>query len=476
MTQELLEKKLTPMMEQWSRCKETAKDALLLFRMGDFYEAFYEDAEIVARELDLTLTKRQEIPMSGVPCHASEAYIDRLVAKGYRIAIAEQTEDPKAVKGLVKREVTRFVTPGTTFSSSFLSDKSNNYIACLAQVGSVSGMSVLDITTGEFKAMECENDKELANEIFRLRPSEFLVTAKFKDKQASLFKEMEIAFSPLVTACDEWSFEHRTASTFLAKHFQVHHLDGFGLKGMIAAINASGALLYYIHEILSFSISHIKTLKPYFIGDSLSLDRSTARHLEIMDSAQGEKKQTLFWIMDRTATPMGGRCLKRWMQQPLLSVKEISKRQEAVEALISHPQQLAKLHQILQEVRDVERLIMKLNSGYVVPRDLLMLRQSLEVLPSIKQIIQAIPSEKIFELSLSCCDFHSLVTLLKRSFQDELPLRINEGNLFKEGYRSDLDELRSIMRNGKEWMARYQHRIREETGIKNLKVSYNKIF
>src|SRR5580700_1737188 len=254
------DQKVSPMMAQWHDCKKNAPDAILLFRLGDFYEAFYEDAVLISQELDLTLTKRQEIPMAGVPFHASESYIDKLVAKGHRVAIAEQMEDARFAKGLVKRAIARVITPGTVIHSSLLSDKSNNFLACIVQVGELFGLSILDLTTADFKAMEFDNSKELLDELCRLRPKEILTAEKWEKRYGADIEELKEQFNPTIHVKKEWHFDHSHACDVLTRHFRVHSLDGFGLKGMIAAINASGAILHYVQEDLNLSIAHIQSM------------------------------------------------------------------------------------------------------------------------------------------------------------------------------------------------------------------------
>lgn len=438
-----LKEKLTPMMEQWQNCKEAAKGAVLLFRMGDFYEAFYEDAEIIADVLDLTLTKRQGTPMAGVPWHTYEMYVDRLVSKGFRVAIAEQTEDPKQAKGLVKREIVRIITPGTVIN---VSDTANNFIAAIAQVGSIYGLAFLDLTTATFQVVEFEEIRELTAELYRLQPSEILTLEKFQKKHEPLLKEWNFA---VLSTAPSWQFDHKTAYSYLADHFQVHHLDGFGLKGMVAAINAAGGLLAYIHDELSLPITHIREIKPFSTADSVALDQVSQRHLEL---------GALLEVMDQTYTPMGKRLLRQWIKRPLVDVKAINERLDAVEALYFNPQELAKLRGQLRPIRDLERLMMRIVAGYATPRDLLALATSLEHAQCIFQKIGEISQE------------------IQEALIDEPPVRITEGNIFRDGYHAELDELRGLTKNGKEWLARYQTKIKEETGIKNLKVSFNKIF
>lgn len=473
------EQKTSPMMVQWQACKAVANDAVLLFRMGDFYEAFYEDAAILSRELDLTLTKRQDIPMSGVPYHTSEGYIDKLVGKGFRVAVAEQTEDPRLAKGLVKREVVRVVTPGSLINSSLLSDNKNNFFASVTRVGAMYGLAFLDLTTSEFRVIEFDQENDLLNEIHRIRPAEILTSNKFKDKHAELFTEIRNTYQFLLTSHDDWHFDHQPACDFLTSHLKVHSLDGFGLKGMTAGINAAGALLNYIQESLSVSVDHITEVQPYSTQQYLSLDRITQRNLELTESLNdGSRRNTLLGILDSTRTPMGARLLRHWIKQPLLSVEEIVKRQDALQGLLGDFQTMARLAGLLDGVRDLERLIMRVTSGYASPRDLLALRLSLEPIAALKDTLRPLAHTSTLleqeEQKLETLD--EMTTLLAHAIVDEPPLRITDGNIFRDGYHRELDELRELSRDSKSWIARYQNTLKETTGIKTLKVGFTKMF
>lgn len=467
----------SPMMVQWYACKKGAKDAVLLFRMGDFYEAFYEDAVILAKELDLTLTKRQEIPMSGFPYHTSEVYIDKLVGKGYRVAIAEQVEDPKKTKGLVKREIVRMVTPGTVINSSLLSEKNNNFFASLSQAGNMLGLAFLDLTTGEFWVTEFTDEKELLNEIYRLHPTEFLTSEKFKSKYAHLFEDVRQAYPFLVNTQADWHFDHKTAYDFLVNHFKVHHLEGFGLQGMSAAINAAGALLRYLADSLCLPIHQIEQVQPYSTSHFMSLDRMTQRNLELTSSLQdGSRKNTLLEVLDQTQTPMGGRLLNQWVKQPLLSSREIGRRQEAIQCFLDHENQLKALRERLIEVKDIERLIMKISAGYATPRDLMALHCSFAPISSLCALLAPLSASWIQQETQKLDPLPEMNQRIAQALVDEPPLRIGDGKIFRDGFHRELDELRDISRDSKAWIARYQTELREQTGIKTLKVGFNKMF
>lgn len=473
------ETKTSPMMIQWHTCKKAARDAVLLFRMGDFYEAFYEDATLLAKELELTLTKRQDIPMSGIPCHTCETYIDKLVSKGYRVAVAEQMEDPKVAKGIVRREVVRVVTPGTLISSTLLSDKSNNYFAAVTRVGTVFGLSFLDLTTSEFRTIEFNHDQDLLNEIYRLRPAEILTSHKFKEKHKNLLDDLRKSFSYLLNVEEDWHFDHKTAHDFMTNHFKTINLDGFGLRGMVAGINCAGALLWYLQDHLSLPIGHIKEILPYTLNAYMSIDRTTQRNLELTEPLnQGTKEYTLLGVLDKTRTPMGARLLKHWLKQPLLEASKIIARQEAIQVFLQNPIQLGRLSELLEHVRDLQRLMIKINSGYATPRDLVALKSSLEPIPEIKNALANLltPSDLVKEQNNLIYECRDLLNLISISISEDPPLRSNEGGIFKDGYSIELDELREISRDSKSWIARYQTDLRESTGIKTLKVGFTRMF
>lgn len=471
------ETKSSPMMAQWHACKQVAQEAILLFRMGDFYEAFYEDAILLAKELELTLTKRQEIPMSGVPAHTKDAYVDKLVAKGHRVAIAEQMEDPKKVKGLVKREVVRIVTPGTIVNSDLITDKSNNFFACLTQVGATLGLAYIDLTTSEFWLSEFLEEKDLLNELYRLQPAEFLTSNRFKQKHQDLFDEIQHSFPFLLSIEEDWHFEHQTAYDFLIEHFKTHHLDGFGLGGMTAAINAAGGLLHYLQTTLCLPICHVQEIRPYSTSQFMSLDRISQRNLELTRALQdGSRKNTLLNILDQTLTPMGARLMCHWIKQPLLSVKEIHYRQEAIHACLENTSRLERLKELLSHVRDLERLMMKVSAGYANPRDLKALHDSFYPINELKLLLLSFNANFIKNEAQKLDPLPEMTELITKALVDEPPIRIGEGKIFRDGFHTELDELREISRDSKAWMARYQTQLRELTGIKTLKVGFNKMF
>lgn len=473
------EHKLSPMMIQWHACKKAAGSAILLFRMGDFYEAFYEDAVLLSKETEVALTKRQDTPMAGIPWHTSDIYLDKLISKGYRVAVAEQMEDPKATKGIVKREVVRIVTPGTLVSSSLLSDKSNNYFACIAFCGDKFGLAYTDVTTAEFRAIEFDHEQELLNEIYRVHPSELLVPSKIAAKRKELITEIEKNCKLLISYEDDWRFEPQLTYDRLTSHFKVHTLDGYGLKGMQAAACAAGAMIAHMQDILNLSIDHIAEIATYSTGNYMAIDRTTQRNLELTEPLSAScGKNTLLTVLDHTLTPMGARLIKQWVKLPLLSVEEIQKRQKAVGTLMENSMESERLSMLLENVKDLERLIMRVSSGCATPRDLVALKNSLEPIPKIKALLQALKGKSLLidkeEEKLKV--LHEVSLMITNAIVDAPPFKINEGGIFKAGYNTMLDELREISQDSKAWIARYQSTLRETSGIKTLKVGYTRMF
>jgi DNA mismatch repair protein MutS len=496
---------VTPMMSQWQACKAQAKDALLFFRLGDFYEAFYEDAEIMAKTLSLTLTARQGTPMCGVPFHTAENYIDKLVAKGFKVAVAEQTEDPKQAKGIVKREIERIITPGTVISSQLLSDKKNNFFVSIVQAGTEFGLAVLDLTTTEFRVQLFEKEPLLIDELCKLRPAELLVSKSF-----DFLKELSHHFPFFVNVKE--ALNPRLSLDVLTAHFDVQNLDGFGLRGPSLPITAAGSLLLYLKEELNLSLEHISSLQSSSNSQFMSIDRSTMNNLQISD--------LLVDLLDETYTPMGGRLLRKWVQYPLLSVEEIQKRQEAVQFYVENPDLSKKLRELLSQVRDLERLMMKTSAQYATPRDLYALGASLKPIPAIKELlyraqegfvsldsarqskidpnerdhctpckaseedrfgkVAASPnSQNLTERGINephLFDANPLSSQILTALNPSPPIRVSEGDIFIDGYHPELDRLRQLSKDSMSWMARYQATLREQTGLKTLKVGYTKAF
>lgn len=463
------------MMLQWQSCKKEAAGAVLLFRMGDFYEAFYEDAQLLSKELDLTLTKRQGVPMSGVPVHTCDSYVERLVAKGLKVAIAEQMEDPKQTKGLVKREVVRIVTPATLLNASVVGNKENNFFVSIMPVGQLLGLACIDFSTGAFWVCECESERELLSEVSRLQPKEILTSERCYEKHRLFFEELKQTLSFLFTTLPDWHFDKQTTHDFLTEHFKVAHLSGFGLSGMTAAIQAAGALLRYLHDHLSLPISQIDEIHTYSTSHFMAIDRATQRNLELTTPLHSSNKEsTLLSVLDHTETPMGGRLLHHWILQPLLSLEAIHARQEGIEALLTMG--IDPLMEMLRHVKDLERLMTRITTGYATARDLLALHHSFSPIADLKQILSMAPSAWIQREAVLLDPLPEMNRAIASALVDEPPLRIGEGKTFREGYCKELDELRLIQQDSKAWIAAYQQQLQSETGIRTLKVGYTKMF
>jgi DNA mismatch repair protein MutS len=470
---------ITPMMVQWHACKKVAPNAVLFFRMGDFYEAFYEDAALLAKELDLTLTKRQDIPMSGIPHHTAEGYIDKLVQKGFRVAVAEQTEDPREAKGLVKREVVRVVTPGSSTSSTLLSEKSNNFFASINQIGSLYGLSFIDLSTSEFYVIELESELELLNEICRISPSEILTSKKFLDKHGSFFNDIKKINDCLITEIPDWHFEIQVTYNFLVSHFKVHNLDGFGLRGLNSAVNAAGALLQYLKDSLCLPIDHINQIITFNTSEFMTLDRITERNLELTASLMnGGRKNSLLNVLDHTETPMGARLMRQLIKKPLLSVEHIQKRQDAIASFLNNPNLMERLKNLLTHVKDLERLMMKVSTGLATPRDLVALKCSFDPIFNIKTLLtNSLQTSVLINEEREKLDhLPDMTSLIAKALVDEPPARISDGGSFRAGFHEELDELLLLSQDSKSWVANYQVRLKEETGIKTLKVGFTKMF
>ena len=457
--------KQSPMMAQWNGCKKHAKDALLLFRLGDFYEAFYDDAKLLADAADVTLTKRHGVPMSGVPAHTIEGYIATLVDKGFLVAIAEQVEDAKDATGLVKRKVVRIISPGTLLSS--VPEKDNNFFGCLCILNKTYALSLLDLSTGDLRVSEATDLKELQDEISRRDPSEMLLSEKYYQTFAPFLEEFPLR----ITKKEEWKFDSQTAFNTLTRHFKVHSLNGFGLEGMGAAITAAGTLLSHVQDELGLSTTHITAVHRDDLSSYMSIDLVTQRNLELTAPIHMKGKgMTLLKLLDRTQTPMGARLLKTWLTHPLLSVEQIQKRQISVEELIGH----LTLKDRLSSVRDFERLMMRISSGSATPRDVIGLKVSLEALPPINTILNTISSSLLQSLKLPDVSF--IAEKIERTLVETPPVKLGEGKVVRPGFNSELDELRSLKSHSQEWIAQYQAELKKMTGIKTLKIIFSKAF
>ncbi|MCI5052545.1 MAG: DNA mismatch repair protein MutS [Simkaniaceae bacterium] len=461
----------TPMMEQWHACKAKAKEALVLFRLGDFYEAFYDDATKLSDTLELTLTQRHDVPMAGIPVQSLEGYLEKLINKGHLVAIAEQVEDAKQAKGLVKREIVRTVSPATHIDTTTLSESSNNFFCSLSQVNATFGLAMLDLSTGELFVSEVEKIQELVDELCKRRPKEILLGDKFHKTHHKFLETLKLQFPFRVENKPQYAFDWHSCHDYLTKHFNTHSLDGFGLKGMTSAITAAGALLSHIADTLTLPTSHIRKISPFCLDQFLSIDRASMRHLEILEPLHHENALSLLYLLDQTKTPMGARLFRAWLAHPLRSVKAITMRQDAVEELLSRGN-LKHILENLGQVRDIERLIMRIEAEISGPQDLVMLRYSLEQVPKLSEHLGELTAHLFNLLKPALVDQSYLTHLIASALVD----KPSDGNIFRRGFHAELDELYSLKEGGKSWLANYQTRLREELGIKTLKVNFNRAF
>lgn len=472
--------KLTPMMIQYREAKAAIPpDAVLLFRLGDFYEEFFEDAETVSRALELTLTKRQGVPMCGFPYHALDSYLPRLVAAGLKVAIAEQVEDPKLVtKGIVKRQITRIITPGTLIDNSVLSGDGNNFLGAVT-VNKEGGyyLAALDVSTGEFSVCEIPDSEKLASEIRRLGVAECLVTPALHAELTATGNFPAENRTPLWTEIDSWQFDLQDGNEFLCNHFHCATLDGFGLRGRNGGIAAAAAVLRYASENLRHEAGHVTLLNFRSLDQVLELDPITLRNLEITGSLfENSRRGSLLGVLDKSVTPMGGRKLRSFLVRPLRDHDAIVRRLDAVDNFTFDPLALAEFRESLRVVRDLERIVGRLNVGIATPRDLQSLGSSLEALPAIKALLESLYAKLFVENCERISDFSELTKLIGDALADELPALLSDGGVIRTGYSPELDELRSAASEGKKWLSAIQQREIERTGIKSLKVKFNSVF
>ncbi len=478
---------LTPMMMQYLQIHEEVPDALLFFRLGDFYEMFFDDALTASRELEIALTGRdcgleERAPMCGVPHHAAQNYITRLVEKGYKVAICEQVEDPKDAKGIVRREIIRIISPGTISDGKLLESKKNNYLMALYLEKNALGIASLDVSTGDFFVTQIEAKTreqwtaQLSDELGRLLPAEVILnSAMFKDEQA--LGLVENRFGILASLYPEKYFNVKNGSKRITEQFNVFTLGALDLEHREYAIAAAGALLQYLDETQKRVLTHIKTVRYYNCNDFMVLDLSTRRNLELTQTLRTlDKKGSLLGVLDKTVTAMGGRTLRRWVEAPLLNKARILERQGCVEAFFTNAAHLPNFKNIMTRVYDLERLCGKLSFGTINPKDLLALKQSLSTLPLIKDFVELLDSDKLYHLF----DTDDLLTdiweYIEKSIDDEAPMVIKDGHVIKSGFHHEIDAFREAAEKGQDWIRELECRERERTGIKNLKVKYNRIF
>jgi len=466
------------MMQQYQRIKrEIPADALLLFRLGDFYELFFDDAKHVSGLLGLTLTQRNGTPMCGIPHHASESYIGRLLKAGKKVAICDQLEEAGAAKGIIKRDVTQIVTPGTVFADRYLKADVNNFLAAITNLENRFGLAFLDVTTGDFKVSELESPEALVSELQRLHPAEIVVPA---ENQAILSRLK--GHGSTISFHDAWTFEFETAYLTLRDHFKTQSLDGFGCGEMPLAVGAAGGALHYVVNQLRRSLGHVHRLHTYEPSHCMALDRVTHRNLDLTEidsrgtAAMGQRSHTLLGALDRTVTSMGARLMREWVTRPLRHAETICRRQQVIREFLDEADLLFNARDILKEVKDLERIMARLATGNGNARDLIGLKCSLQKLPEVRNCLGKMRSPLAGDEHAKIGLFDELSALLERAIHEEAPLALKEGGLIKDGFSAELDELRGAARSGKEWIAQLQQREIERTGISSLKIRFTSVF
>ena len=469
---------VTPMMQQYLNIKKQNGDAILFFRLGDFYEMFFDDAITASRELDLTLTGKdcglkERAPMCGVPYHAVEGYVAKLIKKGYRVAICEQMEDPKLAKGLVERQVIRVITPGTVIEQAMLDDRSNNFLVSVCLDGDAAGLALCDVSTGEFSIYQIAGAlDQLMQELSRISPSEIIANA-----EARRFKTAISAPVPLSEFDDE-AYLEENAEEALKAHFPQSDLNQEDIRDLDVARRAAGALIQYLTSTQKNSLQHIDHIALYRRSAYMTLDPTARRNLELTESLRDRKRRgSLLWLLDKTCTAMGSRMLKLWIEQPLLNERDITARQDAIEFMLTQPMAADELREKLKQVCDLERMLSRLAYGTLNARDCLALRRSFEVLPDIARTLDDCHAEGLLSHARAMiCDVDKLCRLLTDAISEDAPVTLREGGLFKDGFNEQLDAYRTASREGKHWLSKLEADEREKTGIKNLKIGFNRVF
>lgn len=471
--------KLTPMLKQFLEIKNKHKDKLILFRMGDFYETFFDDAKVASKILGITLTSRNKnvenpVPLAGFPFHALENYLDKLIKQGLKVVICEQTEDPKQAKGLVKRDIVDIITPGSIIDGKLIDKADNNFLAAIYEDKDEKfGLALLDVSTGDFLFTEV-NWEQLLNELMRLQPAEIIVeNAETKDK----FGNNSLNYQPAITVFESWYFDVEEAEKLLLKQFGTTSLEGFGADDHPLARTAAGIALAYVKSLKNEDLTHINNLRYYSLENYMQLDEVSRRNLELLRSIRYNSREgSLISVLDNTQTPMGSRQLTQWLLNPLLNQKEIESRHAAVGCLADNIAYTEDLRTILNEIGDLSRIISKVGTKRVNPRDLIALRNYLSTAPQIADILQNFDNELLQNAQNTIADYSEIINLINKAIADEPPVTITEGNIIKDKYNEYLDELREISTSGKSWIARLEDYERKKTGISSLKVNYNKVF
>ncbi len=472
---------VSPMMQNYLETKKQYSDSLLFYRIGDFYEMFFDDAVLVSRELELTLTGKacgmeERAPMCGVPFHAADTYISRLVSKGYKVAICEQVEDPKLAKGLVKREVIKVVTPGTNMNIMSLDSGKNNFLMCICHQDNGTGCSVCDVSTGEFLVSELSSPYELNDMISRFEPSEMICNNAFS-LQSDLLNSIKSRFDIPVTVLDDAMFDEKTATGEVLRQFRVKSLIGLGLDSLLSGVLAAGALLLYLHDTQKTDLQNLTQIHPYVASKFMMLDSSSRRNLELTETIRDkQKKGSLLGVLDRTKTAMGGRLLRTFLEQPLIDEEEIIRRQNCLLAFNKNTIARDELREYLNPVYDLERLLARVSFKTANPRDLIALSSSLKMLPHIRTVISDLSCEELDRIRSEFDDLSDIESLIDSSINEEPPLTIRDGDIIKDGFDEEVDRLRKAKTDGKSWLADLENNERERTGIKTLKIKFHKAF
>ena len=472
---------LTPMMQQYMETKKQYQDCILFYRLGDFYEMFFEDALTASRELEITLTgkncgQEERAPMCGVPYHAVEGYLNKLVSKGYKVAICEQVEDPKQAKGIVKRDVVRIVTPGTNLDTQALDETKNNYIMCIVYIADRYGLSIADVSTGDYFVTELEESAKLLDEIYRFMPSEIICNESYYMSGMDL-DDLKDRLGITIYSLDSWYFDDEVCRQKLLEHFKVASFAGLGLEDYDCGIISAGALLQYLYETQKNSLTQLTHITAYTTGKYMMLDSSTRRNLELCETLREKQKRgSLLWVLDKTKTAMGARMLRKFVEQPLIEKQEILRRLDAVEELKHEAICREEIREYLTPVYDLERLVTKITYGSANPRDLTAFGSSLAMLPPIRCIMEDLKAPLLQEIRETLDPLEDIFGLIQAAIAEEPPLAMKEGGIIRDGYSEEVDTLRRAKSEGKDWLAKLEVQEREKTGIKNLKIKYNKVF
>lgn len=472
---------LTPMMQKYMETKEQYKDCILFYRLGDFYEMFFDDALVASKELEITLTGKscgleERAPMCGIPYHAVEGYLSKLVSRGYKVAICEQVEDPKLAKGLVKREVIRVVTPGTNLNVQSLEAGKNNYLLSIAYTPDGIGISAADVTTGDYYVTEVEDLKKLNDELMKYEPSEIICNEAFLVSGFDV-NDLKSRLHISVNALESHMFDDDGCRRILMKHFKVNTLIGLGVEEFPTGLLAAGALLQYLYDTQKTDLEHFTHIYPYLTSKYMLLDSSTRRNLELTETLREKQKRgSLLWVLDKTKTAMGARLLRNYIEQPLIEKDEMEKRLDAIQELNQDSISRDEIREYLNPIYDLERLLSKVTYKTANPRDLIAFRNSLQMLPPIKTVLSAFEKEELTEIRKQIDGLEDIYQLIDEAIIDEPPLSIREGGMIKDQFDETIDRLRSAKHDGKQWLAQLEEEDRERTGIKNLKIKYNKVF